>query len=158
MNSTAAPWIQTFIEAITLIQPSPSRHDYSIPYVALDVLTRLLTDFPTLLQNYLSQLLPPIWSIFTTALPLYESEVVRGEVTTTGGSNDIGDDVKKLENLATAVIEFIRALAEKKSIRKMMEPHLDKVAYLAISCIQFFTISHNGTLIIRRHAIDKGAI
>lgn len=133
LKPVAGPWIETFIQAILHTPPSLSRRDYGIPCTSLSALTIILKSNAKLLQSFLPSLLAAVWNIFTSALPLFELVVVRGDEGALGGS--VGEDGLEIDGLAKAVLEFMQELAEKKSIRKMMEPHLENIAYYAIGCI-----------------------
>ena len=59
---------------------------------------------------------------------------MRGEEGALGGTG--GEEVIGIDGMAKAVLEFMQGLAEKKSVKKMMAPHLENIAYYSIGCIQ----------------------
>lgn len=136
LKSVAGTWIETFIQAVNSSPPSPSRRDYGIACTSISALTRLLKSYPKLLQPYLPSLLPAIWNVFINTLPLYELAIVRGEEEALNGT--LGEDGMEIDELAKDVLQFMDDLMEKKSIRKLMEPHLENIIYYSIGCILQF--------------------
>ena len=130
----AAQWVQAFIQAIASAPPSLARGDYGIPCVSLQTITSLLKSSPNLLKAHLHALLPPVWAAFTQGLAVYEQVAVRGDE---GAAGVVGEDATGIDGMAKAVLEFMQELAEKKSLKKMLEPHLENMVYYSIGCISF---------------------
>ncbi|XP_069141482.1 importin-9-like isoform X2 [Argopecten irradians] len=132
------PIVPQFTEALirALQIPDGPTSDSGLKMEILKVITTLVKSFPKLMSQWLAQILPPIWSIFTQSADFY----VRTVVNNIDDANDPVDsdgEVLGFENLVYSVFEFVHVLIEVPQFRKTtVKKSVDDIIYYVIFYMQ----------------------
>ncbi|KAL3853056.1 hypothetical protein ACJMK2_016638 [Sinanodonta woodiana] len=131
------PILPQFTEAFVhaLLVPDGPTSDSGLRMEVLKAVTTLVKSFPKLMSNWIGQILPPVWSIFTQSADFY----VRTVVNNTDEAHDPTDsdgEVLGFENLVYSVFEFVHALIEVSKFRSTVKKSVDEIFFYVILYMQ----------------------
>ncbi|BFZ10398.1 hypothetical protein BsWGS_13436 [Bradybaena similaris] len=124
---------KAFIHCLQL--PDSPTCDSGLKLEIIKALTTLIKGFPKTMAQWLPDILPSIWSIFTQSADLY----VRTVVNNLEDANDPVDsdgDVLGFENLVLTVFEFVHTLIESSKYRNTVKKTVDQIIYYIIIYMQ----------------------
>ncbi|XP_041347809.1 importin-9-like [Gigantopelta aegis] len=131
------PILPQFTEALVQGLQMPDGHtsDSGLKMEIVKSITTVVKSFPKTMGQYLPQILPSIWTIFTQSSDVY----IRTVVNNTDEADDPVDsdgDILGFENLVYSVFEFVHALIESSKFRSTVKKTVDQILYYVISYMQ----------------------
>ncbi|KAL8589419.1 hypothetical protein ACOMHN_021571 [Nucella lapillus] len=142
------PVLPQFVEAFLqgLKMPDGPTSDSGLKREIISALTTVLKGFQKPMSQFLPQILPNIWDIFTQSAQFYVRTVVNnvedaddpvdsdGEVI--GFENLVYSEVIGFENLVYSVFEFVHALIDIVRFRRTIKGTIDQIIYYIILYMQ----------------------
>lgn len=131
------PYLPDFLNTCSqqLSTPDGPTSDCGFKMEILKALEILVKDFPKTLFNYMPNILPPVWSIFTDSVDRY----VKTTVNCIDPSEDLVDEdgeILSFENLVFSVFEFISALVETPKFKKTVNEYLEQILFFTMVYMQ----------------------
>ncbi|XP_064632245.1 importin-9-like [Lineus longissimus] len=131
------PVLPQFTEALVeaLRIPDGPTSDSGLKMEILKALTTLLKNFPKFMNQYLSQVLAPVWKTLEESVNIYVGTVVND----TEDHDDVVDsdgEILGFESLVFSVFEFIHGLIDTSKFRNIVKKYLDQLVYFVILYMQ----------------------
>ncbi|XP_076468794.1 importin-9-like [Babylonia areolata] len=131
------PLLPQFVEAFLqgLKTPDGPTSDSGLKREIISALTTVLKGFQKPMSNFLPQILPCIWNIFTQSAEFYVRTVVNN-VEDADDPVDSDGEVIGFENLVYSVFEFVHALIDIVRFRRTIKGTIDQIIYYVILYMQ----------------------
>ncbi|GFO07409.1 importin-9 [Plakobranchus ocellatus] len=124
---------KTFIQCLQL--PDSETCDSGLKLEIIKALTTLIKGFPKTMAQWLPEILPSIWNIFTQSADIYVKTVVNN-LEDADDPVDSDGDVLGFENLVYTVFEFVHSLIESSKFRSTVKKTVDQIIYYIIIYMQ----------------------
>ncbi|XP_059148600.1 importin-9-like [Physella acuta] len=124
---------QAFIHCLQL--PNSTTCDSGLKLEVIKALTTLIKGFPKTMSEWLPEILPSIWTIFTQSAEIYVRTVVNN-LEDADDPVDSDGDVLGFENLVYTVFEFVHSLIESSKFRSTVKKTVDQIIYYIIIYMQ----------------------
>lgn len=109
--------------------------DSGLKLEVIKALTTLIKGFPKTMSQWLPEILPSIWNIFTQSADVYVKTVVNN-IEDADDPVDSDGDVLGFENLVYTVFEFVHSLIESSKFRSTVKKTVDQIIYYIIIYMQ----------------------
>ncbi|CAL1541790.1 unnamed protein product [Lymnaea stagnalis] len=124
---------KAFIHCLQL--PNSTTCDSGLKLEVVKALTTLIKGFPKTMSEWLPEILPSIWTIFTQSAEIYVRTVVNN-LEDADDPVDSDGDVLGFENLVYTVFEFVHILIESSKFRSTVKKTVDQIIYYVIIYMQ----------------------
>ncbi|RUS86218.1 hypothetical protein EGW08_006013, partial [Elysia chlorotica] len=124
---------KTFIQCLQMAESETC--DSGLKLEVIKALTTLIKGFPKTMAQWLPEILPSIWNIFTQSAEIYVKTVVNN-LEEADDPVDSDGDVLGFENLVYTVFEFVHSLIESSKFRPTVKKTVDQIIYFIIIYMQ----------------------
>ncbi|KAK3762793.1 hypothetical protein RRG08_040490 [Elysia crispata] len=124
---------KTFIQCLQMTESETC--DSGLKLEVIKALTTLIKGFPKTMAQWLPEILPSIWNIFTQSAEIYVKTVVNN-LEDADDPVDSDGDVLGFENLVYTVFEFVHSLIESSKFRATVKKTVDQIIYYVIIYMQ----------------------
>ncbi|KAH9510177.1 Importin 9 [Bulinus truncatus] len=124
---------KAFIHCLTL--PNSVTCDSGLKLEVIKALTTLTKGFPKTMSQWLPEILPSIWNIFTQSAEIFVRTVVNN-LEEADDPVDSDGDILGFENLVYVVFEFVHNLIESSKFRSTIKKSVDQIIYYIIIYMQ----------------------
>ncbi|GFR73520.1 importin-9 [Elysia marginata] len=133
---------KTFIQCLQMAESETC--DSGLKLEVIKALTTLIKGFPKTMAQWLPEILPSIWNIFTQSADIYVKTVVNN-LEDADDPVDSDGDVLGFENLVYTVFEFVHSLIESSKFRSTVKKTVDQIIYYIIIYMQMTEDQSLGT-------------
>ncbi|XP_052680706.1 importin-9-like [Crassostrea angulata] len=124
---------QAFIQALQV--PDGLTSDSGLKMEIVKAITTLVKNFPKLMSQYINDILPPIWLIFTQSADFYVRTVVNS-LEESDDPVDSDGEVLGFESLVYGVFEFVHVLIDTSKFRTTVKSSVNDILYYVILYMQ----------------------
>lgn len=124
---------EAFVQALQV--PDGLTSDSGLKMEVLTAITTLVKSFPGQMNQWMPQILSPVWQTLTTSADVYIKTLVNG----TEEADDLVDsdgEVLGFESLVFSVFDFIMALIECSKFRGTVKKSMDQLLYYVVMYMQ----------------------
>ncbi|ESO88896.1 hypothetical protein LOTGIDRAFT_219052 [Lottia gigantea] len=131
------PVLPQFTEALVQALQLPDSHtsDSGLKTEIVKAITTLVKCFPKTMNQWLNQMLPSVWSIFTQSAEYYVRTVVN-KVEEVDDVVDSEGEILGFENLVYSVFEFVHGLIETSKFRSTVKKTVNDIIYYVVIYMQ----------------------
>ncbi|XP_067683421.1 importin-9-like [Haliotis asinina] len=131
------PILPQFVQAlvVALRTPDGETSDSGLKMEIVKSITTLVKSFPKTMLQWIQEVLPTVWDIFTLSADFYVRTVVNNQEEAEDPVDSDGD-ILGFENLVYSVFEFVHALIDSSKFRNTVKKTIDQILYYVIIYMQ----------------------
>ncbi|KAK6177118.1 hypothetical protein SNE40_015285 [Patella caerulea] len=131
------PILPQFTEALVLALQLPDSHtsDSGLKTEIVKAITTLVKSFPKTMSQWLPQMLPTVWTIFTQSAEFYVRTVVN-KLEDLDEVVDSEGEILGFENLVYSIFEFVHGLIETSKFRSTVKKTVNDIIYYIVIYMQ----------------------
>lgn len=140
LNPILPNFMEKLIRELTL--PNTPTSDFALKTEIIKVYVYMVSEMPKYIQQYMPQILQPLWQILTHTADIYVKVVVNEiEPNPFGNQNpnsslDDDDDNNDFQTLILQIFEFISAIVESQKFKSIIKNVLTDLIYIMIVYMQ----------------------